>query len=93
MVLLCVRDSCVLGWSIYLLLSPLMSLQSLFASERKLIVFSVSCQAFCCCVLISASMSVFSCCMRVIVSCVGVRERRCFLICIMCFMFRVKVGL
>ena len=37
----CARDSCVLGWSMYLLLSPLMSLQSLFASVRKLIVSSV----------------------------------------------------
>ena len=43
--------------------------------------------------LISASMSVFSCCMRVRVSCVGASERRCFLVCILCLMERVKVGL
>ena len=46
-----------------------------------------------CCVLISASMSVFSCCMRVRVSCVGASERRCFLVCIFVWMERVKVGL
>ena len=89
----CARDSYVLGWSMYLLLSPLMSLQSLFASVRKLIVSSVFCHLSLCCVLISASMSVFSCCMRVRVSCVGASERRCFLVCILCLMERVKVGL
>ena len=76
------------GLSVYLLLRPLISFQRRVGLVRKLTFSSVCFQRVVCSVLMSASISVLSSCIRAIV--LGERGRR---VCILCLMWRLKVGL